>query len=87
MPQSERSQNMKEILRWLKDVVGEDGVTVGQIVAYVVNEVTELGATEKTAKGYVERLHKASLIDFVSPNSSKFRITKAGRKWLERHSI
>jgi len=84
MPQSERSQNIKAILKWLRDVVGSKGATVQQIIAYVIFDVTEFGATEKTAKSYVEALRRAGFIEPI-PDSPRLRITNAGKRWLEEH--
>jgi len=85
LPQSERSANIKAILKWLHDVVGSEGATVGQIVAYTIYEVTEFGATERTAKSYIQALRRANFIEPHPDRPSKLRITKAGRRWLESH--
>lgn len=82
MPQSERSKTLRELLKWLASQ--ESGVTVQAIHAQVRNEITQLGATPKTIQNYIEDLSAAGLIEYKHPF---WRITKAGRDWLERHSI
>ena len=81
MPQSERANNIKKLLQWISE--SEEGRTVQACLAYVINEITELGATEPTARKYLEALGKANLITYKQPFWS---ITKAGRDWLERHA-
>jgi len=81
MPQSERSHNVIDLLKWLAKQ--NDGATVGQIHAYVTNEVTVFGATEKAIDSYIEVVSNAMFIEYQHP---RWLITKAGRDWLERHT-
>lgn len=82
MPQSERSKTLKELMKWLASQ--DPGATVPAIHAQVRNEITQLGATQKTIQNYIEDLHNAGLIEYKHPY---WRVTKFGRDWLERHSI
>jgi hypothetical protein len=82
MPQSERSDILKKLLTWLS--TQENGATMPGLLQYVKWEITEGGATDNAIKKYIEDLSKASLIEYVAPF---WKITKAGVKWLERHSI
>ncbi len=82
MPQSERAEIIKKLMKWL--VVQEKGVTVQAIVHYVKWEITEGGATDKSIKKYIEDLSRASLIEYKHPF---WKVTNAGKRWLERHSI
>jgi len=85
LPQSERSANIKAILKWLRNVVGSEGATVGAIIKYVIEEITEFGATERTAKSYIQALKRARFVEPHPDRPSKLRITPAGKRWLESH--
>jgi len=82
MTQGERSKTMKAVLKWLND--SEKGYPISTIIRYVVNEITELGATERTAKSYVRSLEANYLIS--AGDGYRFKITPAGKKWLKRHT-
>jgi len=82
MPQSERSNVLKELLKWLASQ--ENGATVSAIHAQVRNEITQLGATPKTIENYITDLHAAAFTEYKHPF---WRVTRAGRDWLERHTI
>jgi len=82
MPQSERSDIIKKLLKWLATL--ENGATVQAIVQYVKWEITEGGATDNVIKKYIDDLDRAKLIEDVHPF---WKISKSGMKWLERHSI
>jgi len=82
MPQSERAAILKELLKWLDNQ--EHGATVSGILMQTKWEITEGGASDGTIKKYIEDLSKASLIEYKHPF---WKITTAGKKWLERHQI
>ncbi|MCW4044843.1 MAG: hypothetical protein NWE94_04930 [Candidatus Bathyarchaeota archaeon] len=82
MPQSERSDILKKLLKWLS--TKEDGATVQAILQQTKWEITEGGATDNTIKKYIEDLQRASLIEYKHPF---WKVTNAGKQWLERHSI
>ena len=82
MPQSERSKTLREMLKWLSSQ--ERGAPVQAIHAQVRNEITQLGATAKTIQNYIEDLDTAGFIEYNHPF---WKVTKAGKDWLERHSI
>ena len=46
LPQQERSRNLIELLKWLS--LQDNGATTAAMIAYTRNEVTQLGATDKT---------------------------------------
>ena len=79
MPQQERSGNMIEMLKYLRPL--ENGATTAALKAYTRNEITQLGATDKTIENYIEALEAAGFIEYQHPF---WRITKAGKDFLER---
>ena len=81
MPQSERSDILKKLLKWLTSQ--EKGATPQAIVAYTKWEITEGGATDNVVRKYIEDLAKAQLIEYQKPF---WIITNNGREWLERHT-
>jgi len=82
MPQSERANNLKEIVKWL--ITQQEGATVQAILQYTKWEITEGGATDNTIKKYIEDLKKASIIEYNHPF---WKVTEYGKKWLERHLL
>lgn len=54
MPQTERAAVLKKLLKWLAEQ--EKGATLQAIIAYTKWEITEGGATDNTAKKYIEDL-------------------------------
>ena len=82
MPQSERAEIMKKLLKWLASK--NEGATNQAIHHYVQWEICEGGATNNSIKKYVEDLVKNNLIEWNAPF---YRVTNAGKSWLERHSI
>jgi len=82
MPQSERAEIMKKLLKWLSSL--ENGATTHGILQYVKWEITEGGATDNSIKKYIDDLSRACLIEYKHPF---WKVTNAGKKWIERHSI
>ena len=82
MPQSERSNNIRELLKFIDQ--SPKGQTLQACVSYVVQEITQFGATEKTAKAYLAALGRSAFIKYSHPY---WKITPAGKKWKERHEI
>jgi len=82
MTQVERSIILKKICKWL--VTREKGETTSAIHHQVKWEITEGGATDKIIKKYIEDLHKGGHIVYKHPF---WRVSKAGKRWLERHII
>jgi hypothetical protein len=82
VPQSERSDILKQLLKWLAS--SEHGATVAAIRQYTKWEITEGGATDNTIKKYIEDLGHAGLIEYKQPY---WIATKFAKDWLERHSI
>ena len=73
---------MKELLRWLsaKSKKG-DGASVGEIIKYVMSEITSLGASQRTARSYIETLSK---LGFIRLYRLKWKTTELGENWLAR---
>lgn len=82
MPQSERANVLKEIVKWL--VSQEKGATVQAIRHQTKWEITEGGATDTTIKKYIEDLSNAQIIEYEHPF---WKVTNNGRMWLERHAL
>jgi len=82
MPQSERAEIIKKLVKWLSQQ--EKGATVQAIVQYTKWEITEGGATDNSIKKYVEDLDRATIIEYKHPF---WKVTTYGKEWLERHSI
>ena len=80
MPQQERSRNLLRMLKWLS--TQQQGATTGALKAYTRNEITQLGATDKTIENYIDALKTANFTEYTHPY---WKITKAGRDFLQRH--
>jgi len=84
MPQAERTHNIIKLLKWFRDV--QATATRGQVIAYTKMEITSMGATERTAISYLEDCGHYGLIETMRDHPGRFKISNAGKKWLERHS-
>jgi hypothetical protein len=82
MPQSERANVLKEIVRWL--VAQEKGATLQDLRIHIKWEITAGGATDTTIKKYIEDLDDAKLIEYEAPF---WRVTNNGKMWVERHAL
>jgi hypothetical protein len=82
MPQTERAENIKKLLKWLE--TQKNGAPTQAILLYVKWEIAEGGATDNTIRKYIEDLQKGMKIEYIHPF---WKITPAGKIWLERHSI
>jgi hypothetical protein len=82
MPQSERANVLKEIIRWL--ATQEKGATLQALSHHIKWEITEGGATDTTIKKYIQDLSGAQLIEYEHPF---WLVTNNGKMWLERHCI
>ena len=81
LPQSEKSEIIKKILRFMVD---KEKVTRPEFFHHVQWEICEGGATDNTMKKYLETLHRGGLIVYDHPF---WKVTKPGQEWLEKHSI
>jgi predicted transcriptional regulator len=81
MPQSERSQIIKEFLKWLEAKTKQDGATLQQSVKHIQVEITEMGAEEKRCTKYLKDCERTGLI---YADRLKFKITDEGKNWLQR---
>ena len=77
MPQQERSRNQIEMLKWLRNQ--KTGATTAALKAYTRNEITLLGATDKTIESYIDNLKNAGLIEYKHPF---WQITNSGSNFL-----
>jgi hypothetical protein len=82
MPQSERSDILKQLIKWL--ATQENGATVQAMLQYTKWEITEGGATDNAIIKYIEDLSKARIIEYNHPF---WKVTQFGKEWLERHNI
>jgi len=83
LPQAERTQNIIKFLVWLRDV--QKYATRSQIISYIKVEVTSMGATERTAVSYLQDCGHYGLVE-IDSDGRRFKISGAGKKWLEGHS-
>jgi len=82
MPQSERSQIMKELLRWLHaKSKSSNGARTGEILTHVMSEISSLGATKRAARSYIETLAQ---LGFIRVYRLKWKLTSKGENWLKR---
>jgi hypothetical protein len=81
MPQSERSQIIKEFLRWLEAKTIRGGATLQECVRQIQVEITDMGAEEKRCQKYLKDCEKSKLI---CTEALKFKITEDGKNWLRR---
>ena len=82
MPQSERANILKKIIKWL--ITQKNGATVQAMRSHIKWEITEGGATDSAIKRYIEDLAAELLIEYKHPF---WFVTKKGKEWLERHSL
>jgi hypothetical protein len=81
MPQSERSEIIKEFLKWLGAKTKQNGATRQECVRHIQVEITAMGAEEKRCEKYLRDCERAGLI-YVG--GLKFKLTDAGKNWLQR---
>lgn len=82
MPQSERSQIIKEMLMWIAAMSKlEGGVRRGELIRFVQLEITDLGAATRTVEKYLADLLRHKL---VAIKGNKFYCTQTGKNWLEK---
>lgn len=81
MPQSERSQIMKELLRWVNAKSKKNGATTSEILHHCMSEITSLGASERTVQNYIRTLNDLGLIAIYR---LKWKTTDKGQNWLKR---
>ena len=81
MPQSERSQIIKEFLRWMEAKTKQGGASIRASVRHIQVEITEMGAEEKRCHKYLKDCQRAGLI---AQKGLKFIITDEGKSWLQR---
>ena len=81
-PISERSENLKELLRWLYARTKQGrGTGINEIIRYIQLDITELGGTTRTARNYVKTLVKLGLVEI---KGYKYLTTKLTENWLKK---
>lgn len=82
LPQSERSQIIKEMLMWIAAKTRLDGgVSRMELIRFVQLEITSLGAATRTVEKYLDDLVRHKL---VAIRGHKFFCTQTGKNWLEK---
>jgi predicted transcriptional regulator len=81
LPQSERSNTIKEFLKWLEAKTKQNGATLQECLKHLQIEITEMGAQDRTCREYLKDCERAGLIQV---NGMRFNITENGRLWLAR---
>jgi len=82
MPQSERSQIIKEMLMWIAAKTKKNGgATLSAVIRHTESEITDLGATRRTVHSYLATLVRHHL---VAQRGLKFYCTQTGKNWLEK---
>lgn len=83
MPQSERSEIIKESLRWLQAKSKQGGALLLEFVSHIEAEVTVMGATRKRCLEYIKAMERAGLIRREG-RRARIKITEEGKNWLQR---
>jgi hypothetical protein len=81
MPQSERSDIIKQFLKWLNAKSKTGGATWQECLRQIQIEITDMGAHERTCRSYLTDLERAKLIYI---DGLKFRVSETGKNWLQR---
>lgn len=79
MPQSERASVIKAMLGWLNEQ--PRGVLVGDLIRYVEMEITDMGASTRTIRSYIERCQRQGLI---YTDGLRLKCSEACKNWLKR---
>jgi len=70
-------------LKWIAQKTEQSkGATTQAIITHTIEEICEMGATEKTTKDYIEYLGHSLMIEYQHPF---WKITGKGKEWLDRH--
>jgi len=81
MPQSERSEIIKQFLKWLEAKTKQNGASRPECIRHIQIEITDMGAEEKRCEKYLKDCERAGLI---CVDGLKFKLTDAGKNWLQR---
>ena len=81
MPQEDRARKLLELLKWISQK--KEGATTGAVKAYTRNEITRMGATDRTIENYIETLKKTRFMEYKHPC---WHVTNSGRRFLEQYS-
>jgi len=81
MPQSERSEIIKEFLQWLGAKTKKGGATRNECVRHIQVEITMMGAEPSRCHKYLVECVKVGL---VTLDGFKYKLTEVGKNWLQR---
>jgi len=82
LPQSERSQIIKELLVWIAAKTKLDGgVRRMELIRFCQLEITDLGAATRTVEKYLDDLVRHKL---VAVKGNHYICTQTGKNWLEK---
>lgn len=81
MPQSERSEIIKEFLLWFEAKTKQGGAHIKEMVSHIQIEITNMGATARRCREYIKDCEHAGLI---RREGQRFKITEKGEDWLRR---
>lgn len=85
LPRVERSELIKQILLWFeaRDKLDTHGVPISEVLSYIEREITNMGSTLRTIRGYLSRLQAQGLI-IEGKYGYKLKISSKGKNWLKR---
>jgi len=85
MPQSERSQIIKDMLRWCLayEKLNGKGPKYRNIISHVRREISEMGANIRTIKGYIRACQDEGLLGPID-SLNRIVVTQTGKNWLEK---
>lgn len=81
MPQGERSETIKQFLKWLNAKSKQGGASRQECINHMHVEITDMGAEAKRCEIYLKDCLNSKLIEV---EGFKFRITKDGQSWINR---
>ena len=81
MPQSERSETIKQFLKWLNAKSKQSGASRQECINHMHIEITNMGAEPKRCEIYLRDCLQCKLIE---EKDYKFSITKDGQSWIRR---
>lgn len=84
MPQPERAKNMREILKYLRDL-SPGAVSMAQLIRTTQVEITALGAREGTIRNYINTLHNIGFLKISK--GLKVSLSEQGQKWLSKQGF
>ena len=81
MPQSERSETIKQFLKWLNAKSKQGGASRRECIDHLHIEITDMGAEPRRCEIYLKDCLDSKLIEV---KGFKFSITTDGQSWIKR---